>query len=292
MVLVAAGDIACDPEYPTFRNGAGTAKACHERATAALITRIAPRQVLALGDIQYVNGLSGKYLVSYDPTWGRFKHITRPVLGNHEGGEGGTNHSYFDYFGGLAGSPSKGYYSYNVGSWHIVALNSNCGAYLFNGSRSDCRKGSAQDLWLQADLAAHPTLCTLAYFHVPRFSSGVVHHNDAKSDHTLTTLWKDLYAGGADVILNGHDHNYERFVPMRPDGTPDSAKGIREFVVGTGGDNLHRFSTVVPGSQVRSANSFGVLKMSLSATSYSWQFESDGSPGATNHDRGAATCHR
>lgn len=292
VVLVAAGDIACDPEYAAFRQGAGTAKACHERATSELIKRIAPRQVLALGDIQYVKGAAGKYLASYDPTWGRFKQITHPVLGNHEGGEGGTNRVYFDYFGGRAGDRSKGYYSYEVGSWHIIALNSNCGAYLFNGSRSDCRSGSAQDLWLKADLAAHAAPCTLAYFHVPRFSSGAVHHNSASTDHTLTALWQDLYAGGADVVLNGHDHNYERFAPMKPDGTADRAKGIREFVVGTGGDSLHAFSTIVSGSEVRNRDSFGVLKLTLSPTRYTWQFVNDGSPGATNSDRGSASCHR
>ena len=184
MTVVAAGDIACDPTYPNFSNGAGTATGCHEKATSDLVATINPKAVLALGDIQYVHGSTANYAASYNPTWGRFKDITFPVLGNHEGGEGGTNKSYFDYFGSNAGDRKKGYYSYELGAWHVVALNSNCGEYSFNGSHNDCAAGSAQDVWLKNDLATHPTKCTLAYFHVPRFSSGSDHHSDA----TPTTL--------------------------------------------------------------------------------------------------------
>jgi len=202
--VVAAGDIACDPAYPDFNSGAGTAVGCHEKATADLVATINPQAVLALGDIQYVHGTLANYAASYDPTWGRFKNITHPVLGNHEGGEGGTNKTYFAYFGQSAGDPAKGYYSFDLGGWHLIALNSNCGEYSFNKSHDGCAPGSPQDLWLKNDLATHPAMCTLAYFHVPRFSSGSDHHSDASSDQTLTTLWRDLYAGGADVILNGH----------------------------------------------------------------------------------------
>ena len=142
-----------------------------------------------------------------------------------------------------------------------------------------CAKGSAQEVWLQQDLAAHPTNCTLAYFHVPRFTSGLGHHNDANSDHTLTYLWDDLYAGGVDVILNGHDHDYERFAPMNPAGQSDPQRGIREFVVGTGGDNdENRFGAVVSNSEVRNNDSFGVLQMTLHNSSYDWKFVNDGSP--------------
>ena len=185
---------------------------------------IRPRAVLALGDIQYVHGTPSKYAASYAPTWGRFKNITHPVLGNHEGGEGGTNSQYFAYFGAQAGSPRKGYYSFNIGQWHVVALNSNCGPYSFNGSTKDCVAGSAQERWLKADLASHRVACTIAFFHVPRFTSGRLHRSDAASDHALTALWTDLYAAGVDVVLNGHTHSYERFAPLAPNGTVDQRK--------------------------------------------------------------------
>ena len=127
--IAAAGDIACDPAYPDFNAGSGTAVGCHEKATSDLVAKINPKAVLALGDIQYVHGSLANYAASYDPTWGRFKAITRPVLGNHEGGEGGTNTTYFEYFGQNAGVRTQGYYSYDLGAWHLIALNSNCGAY-------------------------------------------------------------------------------------------------------------------------------------------------------------------
>ncbi len=291
VTIVAAGDIACDPTYPDFSNGAGTNAGCHEKATSDLVATINPKTVLALGDIQYVHGSPANYAASYNPTWGRFKDITFPVLGNHEGGEGGTNKAYFDYFGSNAGDRKKGYYSYELAAWHVVALNSNCGEYSFNGSHDDCLAGSAQDVWLKNDLATHPAKCTLAYFHVPRFSSGSDHHSDASTDQTLTTLWNDLYAAGADVVLNGHAHEYERFAPLRPDGQIDQAAGVREFVVGTGGDDHHTPAAPVHGSEMRNSDSFGVLRLTLRASSYDWQFVNDGSPGATNNDKGTAECH-
>ena len=290
VVVVAAGDIACDPEYPNFRGGEGTARACHEKNTADVVGRIKPHDVLALGDIQYVHGTPSKYSQSYTPSWGRFKDITHPVLGNHEGGEGGTNKQYFAYFGAAAGDPHKGYYSFDIGSWHIIALNSNCGAYSFNKSHDDCQAGSAQERWLKADLASHPSMCSLAYFHVPRFTSDKLHHSDA-SNPTLAPIWTDLYTAGVDVVLNGHAHNYERFEPLTPQGTVDPQRGIREFVVGTGGDDHQRFGATVKGSLVRNNNSFGVLKLTLDKGSYEWQFVNDGSPGATLTDHGSSTCH-
>lgn len=262
-------------------------------ATSDVVGKINPIALFALGDIQYVRGTASNYAASYNPTWGRYKDITFPVLGNHEGGEGGTNTAYFDYFGSRAGDRDKGYYSFEVGSWHIVALNSNCGVYSFNGSHDICQTGSAQEVWLKQDLAAHSNMCTLAYFHVPRFASGSDHHNDASSDHTLTAFWDDLYAAGADVILNGHAHEYERFAPMNPAGESDPDRGIREFVVGTGGDNdFNKFGTPLPNSQVRNNNSFGVLQMTLHNSSYDWKFFNDGSPGSTNSDSGTSSCHR
>lgn len=291
VIIAAAGDISCDPAYPDFNNGGGTAVGCHEKATADLIGTINPAAVLALGDIQYVHGTLANYAAAYDPSWGRFKSITRPVLGNHEGGEGGSNSAYFDYFTQNAGDVQKGYYSYDLGAWHLIALNSNCGVYSFNGSHDGCASGSPQDLWLKNDLASHPSMCSLAYFHVPRFSSGADHHSDAASDQTLTTLWTDLFAGGVDIILNGHAHDYERFAPLDPGGQIDQAHGIREFVVGTGGDDHDKAGPVVTGSEMRNSNSFGVLRFALRASSYDYQFVNDGTAGATNNDAGTAQCH-
>ena len=292
VVVAAAGDIACDPKYPDFNGGKGRAAGCQELATSDLIGKINPKAVLAVGDIQYVHGDAGNYAASYNPTWGRFESITYPVLGNHEGGEGGSNAAYFTYFGSRAGDPTKGYYSFDLGGWHLIALNSNCGVYSFNGSRDGCAAGSPQDVWLRKDLASHPNTCTLAFFHVPRFSSGTDHYSTAASDHTLTVLWQDLYGAGADVILNGHSHEYERFAPLAPDGRIDKARGIREFIVGTGGDD-HRLPSkhAVTGSEIRTSNSFGVLELTLRSASYDWQFVNTGTPGSTNHDSGTATCH-
>ena len=186
------------------------------------------------------------------------------MLGNHEGGEGGTNRTYFDYFGPDAGDRTKGYYSFDLGGWHLIALNSNCGTYSFNafprrvrgrlraGRVAEERSGHAS-----RRCARWPTSMS------PASPAASDHHSDAASDQTLTTLWDDLYAAGADVILNGHAHEYERFAPLTPDGQIDQARGIREFVVGTGGDDHHTAAAPVHGSEVRNSDSFGVLRLTL-----------------------------
>jgi hypothetical protein len=184
------------------------------------------------------------------PNLGRFKDITHPVLGNHEGGEGGTNTTYFDYFGPSAGDRTHGSYSFDLGAWHLIALDSNCGTYSFNHSHDECAAGSAQDTWLKNDLATNPAMCTLAYFHV------------------------------------------QRFVPLTPAGQIDQAHGIREFIVGTGGDDHHTPGAAVHGSEVRNSDSFGVLRLTLRSSSYDYQFVNDGTPGATNTDHGSAQCHQ
>ena len=293
-VIVAAGDIACDPISASYNAGIGTATECQEKATSNLIASLSPDAVLTLGDNQYESGTLSNFNASFGSTWGRMKAIIHPGIGNHEGGEGGSNAGYFDYFNGIgvasghAGDRSKGYYSYNVGQWHIIAVNSNCGTYSFNGSATGCQAGSAQETWLKADLAANNNACTLAYWHVPRFSSGSSHYNDAALDNTYTALWNDLYAGGVDVVLNGHDHDYERFAPLRPDGQLDTAFGIREFIVGTGGKNHYSFQAPVNGSEVR-ASPFGVLKMNLRASSFDWNFIPVA--GETFTDHGTSACH-
>jgi hypothetical protein len=235
--------------------------------------------VLALGDLQYDSASLSNLKAAYDPSWGRVKSITRPALGNHEGG--GTG--YYDYFNGPgvangpAGERGKGYYSFDVGTWHLIALNSNC-------DTGGCEAGSAQEQWLRLDLASHPAACTLAYWHHPRFSSGHDRNNDFMQD-----IWRDLYEAGADLVLVGHSHDYERFAPQDANGRLDGATGIREFVVGTGGAFPTGISTVQPNSEVRQNTTFGVLRLTLRPTSYDWQFVP--AAGGSFTDAGTQACH-
>jgi hypothetical protein len=199
------------------------------------------------------------------------------VAGNHEyldpNGAG-----YYAYFGAAAGTPGKGWYSYDLGYWHVVALNGEC-SYV-----GGCGAGSAQEQWLKADLAAHPSKCTLAYWHEPKFSS-----TDPTNTAPFQAFWNDLYAAGVEVVLNSHFHNYERFAPMNPSGVADS-KGIREFVVGTGGKGLVGFgSSTVKNSQVRNKDTYGVLSMTLKNGSYDWAFVPEA--GKKFNDHGTTNCH-
>ena len=276
-VIAAAGDIACDPASGSYNGGSGTAASCHMKATSDLLVGSGLSKVLTLGDNQYEKGELAKFKQSYDPSWGRVKAMTRPSVGNHEYGTARAS-GYFDYFGASAGDRSKGYYSFDVGAWHLIALNSNCSAV------GGCGAGSAQAKWLKADLARNPAVCTLAYWHHPRFSSGQ-HGNNT----SVSTFWQLLYAAGADVVLAGHDHDYERFAPQTPAGAADPANGIREFVVGTGGKNHYGFSAVRPNSQVRNSTVYGVLKLTLHPAGYDWRFVPE--PGKTFTDSGTGTCH-
>jgi chitodextrinase len=255
-VITAAGDIC------------STATDC--AGTAALIDSVGPTRVLPLGDNAYQDGTSSEYADYYNPNWGRFKAKTSPTPGNHEYHTSGAA-GYFAYFGSQA---PAAYYSYEIGAWHLISLNGDI----------DHSAGSAQETWLKNDLAAHPAKCTLAYWHEPRFSSGAQHGSDASFD----SFWRDLYAAGADVVLNGHDHEYERFAPQSPSGAADP-NGIREFVVGTGGASHYTFATPIANSEVRDNTSFGVLKLTLHSTSYDWQFLPVA--GATFTDSGTTACH-
>jgi hypothetical protein len=275
--VAAAGDIACDPSSASFNGGLGSGLNCRQRATSDLLVAGAYDAVLALGDIQYEDGAGTKFTASYDPSWGRVKSITKPVPGNHEYQTPGAT-GYYGYFGPEAGDPAKGYYSFDVGSWHLIALNSNCAEV--NG----CGAGSTQEQWLRADLAAHSSAqCTLAYWHHPRFSSGA-HGNDS----AYQPLWQALYDANADLVLVGHDHEYERFAPQTPTGAIDAARGIREFVVGTGGKEVRPFSTIRPNSEVRDAASLGILELTLGAGAYEWRYVPAVGSVA---DAGSASCH-
>jgi acid phosphatase type 7 len=278
-VIAAAGDIACDPSDPGYNGGSGTADRCRQRATSDLLVGAGLAAVLPLGDIQYDAPTASNLAEVYDPTWGRVKSISRPILGNHDGS--GT--SYFNYFNGVgvndgpAGPRGRGYYSYDVGSWHIIALNSNC-------TTVACGAGSIQETWLRADLAAHPSACTLAYWHHPRYSSG---HDG--SHVTLQPFWAALNEVGAELVLSGHSHDYERFAPKDANGAVSSG-GVRQFVVGTGGAFFTGLGTSrVAGSEVSQNNTFGVLKLTLHPTSYDWQFVPIA--GSSWTDTGSAPCH-
>jgi hypothetical protein len=264
-VLVGAGDISsCDD-----LSGA--------EATAKLIEKI-PGTVFAAGDLAYPDGTDEQFAKCYNPTWGRFKARTRPAAGNHEYHSDGAS-GYARYFGAIAGDPKKGYYSYELGGWHIVVLNSECEEV------GGCDTASPQGQWLHEDLAQHPVTCTLAYFHKPLFSSGAKHGNDP----LMKPLWEILYNAGADVVVNGHDHDYERFALQDSNGKADSSHGMREFVVGTGGKNHRPFAAPKPNSEVRNADTFGALKLTLHAKSYDWQFIPEA--GKTFTDSGSDVCH-
>jgi hypothetical protein len=276
-VVVAVGDIACDPDPTDTGADARETNGCRMQATSDLAVRLHPTAVLVLGDNQYEDGTLAKYQQTYDRTWGRLKDVTHPAIGKHEY-HAPAAVGYFAYFGSAAGDPPTGYYSYNLGSWHVIVLNSNCQRV------GGCHEGSPQERWLRADLAMHPAACTLAYWHHPRFSSGP-HGTDA----WYKAFWQDLYRARADIVLNGHDHDYERFAPQDPAGVPDRAHGIRAFVVGTGGKSLYHIVRIQPTSEVRNDTTYGVLKLALHARSYDWQFVPE--PGKTFTDTGSGTCH-
>jgi acid phosphatase type 7 len=277
-VLAAAGDIACDPTDGAYNGGSGTSTACAQKATSDLLVNMAPNAVAALGDNQYNNGSLSAFNTAYNPSWGRVKPAIHPAIGNHEIKSDTKATGYYTYFGAAAGTAGKGWYSYDLGTWHIIVLDGNC------KNVGGCGSGSAQEQWLKSDLAAHPAACTLAYWHQPRFSSG--NHGGSTM---FTPFWNDLYNAGAEVVLNGHDHDYERFAPQTPSGARNDSTGIREFVVGTGGAHWEPMGTVQPNSLVRSQAAFGVLKLTLHAGSYDWSFVPVA--GKTFTDSGTGYCH-
>ena len=265
---MGAGDIA--------NCAGGSASTSAAAATAKLVAGI-PGTVFTAGDEAYEVGSPADYRDCYDPTWGAFKGRTLlPATGNHEYETPGAA-GYFGYFGSAAGTPGAGWYSTDIGGWHIVVLNANC-------TLVGCGPGSPQLDWLQADLAAHPAACTLAIWHQPRFSSGY-HRNDG----AVAPFWDVLSAAHADLIVNGHDHDYERFAPQDPSGALDPSNGIREIVVGTGGAQLRPFEAVVPNREAASDVTHGVLVLNLHATSYDWRFNPIA--GETFTDSGSANCH-
>ena len=256
---------------PVF-TAAGDIDGCNAGADTAKLVEKTSGPVATIGDNAYPSGSASDFAQCYDPTWGAFKDRTHPVAGNHDYDVSKAT-PYYQYFGTAAGAPGSGWYSYDVGSWHVVALNSNC-------DDVDCGK---QANWLDADLTANPAACILAYWHHPRFTSGTSGGNDA-----VGAFWKVLYAHHATLVLNGHDHDYERFGPQDPSGHADPAQGIREFVVGTGGASLGSFAGVAPNSQVRNNGTYGVIELTLGDGDYDWRFV----PTSGSHftDSGSDTC--
>lgn len=253
-VLLAVGDV-------------GTCQDTNDDAVAALAARL-PGAIALLGDVVYPDGGLADYEKCFDPAWGALRPRIHPAQGNHDFESADTS-GYYDYFGAAAGNPGDGWYSYDLGSWHVIALNSDC------PSVGGCGDGSAQLAWLQADLRAHPAACTLAYWHHPRYSSGEF-ANDARTD----PFWQALAAAGADLVLSGHDHDYERLGPV---------DGIRSFVVGTGGHSLIPFGHPPgPQTEVRADDSYGLLALELGSGSYRWQFTPI--PGDVFVDAGTAAC--
>ena len=262
-VLNAAGDIAyCGND--------------NDEATARLLDNM-PGTVVTLGDAVYTDGTASEFANCYDPTWGRHKARTTPAPGNHEYQTAGAG-GYFNYFGNAAGDPAQGWYDYRLGAWHVIVLNSNCAQI------GGCGAGSPQEQWLRNVLATSEAECTIAVFHHPRFSSGSSHG----SNTAMGAFWQALYEYGADVVLNGHEHLYERFGMQKPDGTADAVFGLRQITVGTGGRSNYNFGTPIANSDVR-GRPYGVLKMVLSDTSYAWEFTPVA--GQTFTDFGASSCH-
>lgn len=291
--LVGAGDIAsCN-----YNRDYQTAKV----VDSAIATASAPVTIFTLGDNAYPDGTAAQFRNCYDPTWGgshlgqrtditptlynpQMWDLTRlPAVGNHEYRTADAS-AYFDYFGARAGDPTKGYYSYDVGSWHFIVLNSNCAEV------GGCSKKSPQGRWLKADLANHPASCTAASFHHPLYTSSTADTN------IVRPFWDTLYSAGADVILSGHAHYYERFLPQRPDGTLDPFYGLHEFVVGTGGaapTNPMRFpratNSVIDSEKEPGKTAYGVLRLDIYAGNYAWEFLPI--EGETFTDSGTGQCH-
>jgi len=262
-VLIGAGDIAS-----CGSNG--------DEATAAILARHAGI-VFTTGDNVYPDGSSSDFARCYAPSWGAFRGRTRPAPGNHDYHTAGAA-GYFAYFGLRAGNPQRGYYAYNLGTWRVYVLNSNCSEV------GGCELGSPQERWLRADLARYPRRCSLAYWHHPLFSSA----RHGSQPHGLA-FWRALYAAGAEIVINGHDHVYERFAPQTPGGILNTARGIREFVVGTGGKSHYDFPRIRANSRVRDNTTFGVLKLVLGDGVYSWRFIPEA--GKTFTDSGRGLCH-
>jgi acid phosphatase type 7 len=267
-VLLAAGDIA---ECPT--NG--------DEATAEILGRFPAATIATLGDNVYDHGTEAEFEQCFAPSWGRYKERIRPATGNHDFATENAA-GYYAYFGDAGGPFDQYYYSYDLGEWHIVVLNSDC--WRVDG----CELGDPQIEWLREELAGSGAACTLAYMHRPPFSSG--RYGTPKNTKNARPIWQTLYEEGADILLTGHEHSYERFAPMNAEGEADLERGVRLFVVGTGGGNLRKFKfEPLPTTEARDDTTWGVLKLTLHSDRYEWEFIPVA--GKTFRDSGSGTCH-
>jgi 3',5'-cyclic AMP phosphodiesterase CpdA len=245
--------------------------------TARLVEAAGPDAIVfTAGDNAYPNGSAANLANCYDPTWGAFRERTHPAAGNHDWKTAGAA-AYLDYFGAAAGESGHTWYAFDAGAWRVIVLDSDCADII------GCGPLSPEGLWLTSELAAHPSRCTMAIWHHPVFSSGP--HGD---DPAAIPFWNALQRAGAELVVTGHDHDYERFAPQDSRGRASPA-GIREFVVGTGGGTLYKFRTVRRNSQVRIAGTFGVLRLELRDDGYSWAFLT--APGGAIADAGVELCH-
>lgn len=265
VTIVAAGDIGQCFNAPATASGA--------KKTAALVGA-QDALVLTLGDHAYENGTPSEFASCFHPTWGAFKDRIHPTPGNHDYYTAGAE-GYFGYFGAQAGPNRRGYYSFDVGGWHFISLN----------SLADVSAQSDQYQWLKSDLANSTSTCTIAYWHYPAFNSGGVYG----SVMAMRPFFDALHAAGVEIVLSGHEHIYERFAPQKADGTADPARGVRQFVVGTGGHDLNPMGTVLPNSEFRQNTTWGVLRLTLGQGNYGWQFVPVG--GGAALDAGTGACH-
>ena len=265
-VVMVAGDIVCPPRLAT------TPTKCRDEQTSDILLANKPDRVLTAGDNQYDEGKFRHFRNAYHLTWGRLKDITRPTAGNHEYRTEDAK-GYFNYFDSRAGKPNKGYYGFKQEDWQLIALNSNIGV----------RRGSRQVEWLRRKLTTNPSNCTMAYFHHPLYSSGE-HGNNPK----MKPIYRLLHGAGVELVIAGHDHNYERFAPMNAFGERRS-DGVRTIIVGTGGANHRPIANVKPHSRVRNDDTFGVLKLILRLNTYDWEFIPE--EGKSFTDSGSDDCH-
>jgi hypothetical protein len=290
-VIGAVGDMACDASDSEFNGGAGTAANCaEERTSDAMLADASISQVVSLGDYQYDCGDLADYQASYNPTWGRLDALMNPIPGNHEYKTGvdvhgdscptsnSTAQNYYAHFGAAAHPDTNGHYSFDLGTWHLVALNANCARSAVGG----CSATSSQTTWLKQNLAATSQPCILAYWHQPLFTGSA---NNAVG---YKPWWNALSAAHADVVLNGHVHNYQRFAPLTPIGDTDSANGITEYIVGTGGEKQAPVNSLAVPYPVAHAKTFGYLRITLQPTS--WTAEFVDYTGAVR-DTSTGTCH-
>jgi len=273
VTIGAAGDII---------DGSCHATTCPYYAVSTAINSMHPGAALALGDLSNLSGSLGDYTGRFNESWGRFKSIIHPVPGNHDYSVPGAA-NYYTYFGAAAHGPN-GYYSYNLGNWHLVAVNAECGQGSHDLGSGACAAGSTQEKWLKADLAANTKPCTLAYWHKARYSSGY-----GRDNSYMSAIYQDLYNANAEIVLSGHSHDYERFAPQDNTGHVDTARGITQFVVGTGGASFTGLSSREANSRVFQNTVHGALKLVLHTNSYSWSFMPIA--GKTFSDSGSANCH-